>query len=29
MAPLKYALICTYSNMNLNILGKGMAQTSN
>lgn len=29
MAPLKYELICAYSNMNLNILDKGMAQTSN
>lgn len=29
MAPLKYKLICAYSNMNLNMLDKGMAQTSN
>lgn len=29
MAPLKYDLICAYSNMNLNMLDKGMAQTSN
>lgn len=29
MAPLKYELICAYSNMNLNMLDKGMAQTSN
>lgn len=29
MAPLKYELICAYSIKNLNIVDKGMAQTSN